>query len=92
MYARLKHVQGVPDRAEGGFSLSRLQMIDLMVERLTALRGEPVALPRPANEAEADRVLASLASNLSREVQAGQLRSVFSVGILEPGMLVNLVA
>lgn len=92
MYARLKHVQGVPGRAEGGYSLTKLQMIDLMVERLTALRGEPVALPRPANEAEADRMLALLASNVSREVQAGRLRSMFTAGILEPGMLVNLVA
>ena len=40
LYARFKHVQGVPaQRADGGYSISKLKMIDMLVERLVQLKG-----------------------------------------------------
>ncbi len=93
LYAPLRHVQGVPSRPGAGYSLSKLQMIDLMVERLVSLRGEPMSVPRPASERETDRALNSLARELHQALRgvATDFGTIAS-GIVETGMLFSLVA
>jgi hypothetical protein len=95
VYASLQHVQGVRATGEGGYSLSKLQMMDLMIDRIVRLRGEserPVVTRNPsANGASAqlDAVGQALSSAIhSVETPAGS----FSAGLLEPGLLFNHVA
>ncbi len=93
LYAPLRHVQGIPGRPGAGYSLSKLQMIDLMVERLVSLRGEPVSVPRPSSEQETDRALDSLARDLHRALRgAAAGPGSFASGVVETGMLFSLVA
>ncbi len=93
LYARLKHVQGVPSQSSTGYSLSKLQMIDLMVERLTSLRGQPVGIPRPSSEQEAGRAVESLARELHQALKGAATNlGSFASGVVESGMLIDLVA
>lgn len=93
LYARFKHVQGVPSNSNGGYSLSKLQMIDLMVDRLVRLRGEHVQTPQPENDAEAGMAIESLARDLQDALQAVHTsRGSFASGLVETGLLFDLVA
>lgn len=96
-YARFRHVQGVPGGADGGYSLTKLQMIDLMVERLVRLQGEGFEPPQSDSEAmsspfsDSGALLEELAGRLHEAVGEEQsLRSRFSSGIVEPGMLLSM--
>ena len=93
LYARFKHVQGIPSGASGGYSLSKLQMIDLMVDRLVRLRGEHVQAPRPQNDGEAGAIMESLARDLQSALRAVDTsRGSFASGLVESGLLFDLVA
>lgn len=94
LYARLKHVQGIPSHTgRAGFSLTKLQMIDLMVDRLVRLRGEPRSVPKPTNDAEASDTLQSLARELHDTLSRSRVGGgSFASGLAEAGLLVNLVA
>ena len=90
VYARFRHVQGVPGSAEGGFTLSKLQMIDIMVERLVRLQGEGVDMAVSTDKSP-DSVIHALAEQLHEAMTGqGELAERFSAGIVEPGMLLSL--
>jgi len=98
LYARLKHVQGVPTEGLGvdakgssGYSLSKLQMIDLMIERLTRLKGQHIEVPRI--EDEAGKWVATLSGELSAAFRAAQVSGhSFAAGLSGVGLLFDLVA
>ena len=94
LYTRLKHVEGVPARAaDGGFPVSKLQMIDFLVDRLVQLKREPVETVKPANEAHADRLISQYARELSTALRGANTGGYsYAAGIAEPGMVLNLVA
>jgi hypothetical protein len=93
LYARLKHVQGVPSQSSGGYSLSKLQMIDIMIERLVRLRGEDVPVTAPADDAEAGALIQSLAKDLHAAIRSVDTAGgSFAGGLLESGLLFDLVA
>lgn len=93
LYARFKHVQGVPSASGGGYSLSKLQMIDLMVERLTRLRGEGIEVESPRNDADARELIQDLARQIHTALQsADTARGSFAAGLVEPGLVFDLVA
>ena len=94
LYARFKHVQGVPARSTAGYSLSKLQMIDLMVERLVKLRGQAMEVPRPDSDAEAARIVESLAGELHTALERTPAvgPGTFTQGLVERGMMFSLVA
>ena len=93
LYARFKHVQGVPSASTPGYSLSKLQMIDLMVERLVQLRGEPVRVPTPQGDREASAMIQTLATELHGALQSAETtRGSYAAGVVERGLLLNLVA
>jgi len=92
VYARFKHIQGVPS-ADGGYSLNKLQMLDIMVERLMRLRGEPVETPNPHSAEETSEALQSLAARIHDAlVNAQTPRGSFAAGIVESGIFFDLVA
>lgn len=94
LYARFKHVQGVPAGSNAGYSLSKLQMIDLMVERLVKLRGQAMEVPRPSSDAEAARIVESLAGELHTALEQTPVvgPGTFTQGLVERGMMFSLVA
>lgn len=94
MYTRLKHVQGVPAQTAGaGYSVSKLRMIDLLVERLVQLKGQPMESPTPRSDAEADAMVVQFAQQISETLSsASPLAQSFSVGLAETGLVLNLVA
>ena len=98
LYARFKHVQGVPAQSSGGYSLSKLQMIDLMVERLVQLRGEraasaPDVFSSPAGDVDADRLMQAVAEQLHSALESADTsRGFFAPGVVESGMMFSLVA
>ena len=93
VYARFKHVQGIPSKDAGGYSINKLRMLDLMVERLMRLRGEPIEVPNPANDAEASDAIVALADRIRDALADAETpRGSFAAGVVESGMLLNLVA
>lgn len=94
IYARFRHVQGVPSvGGRVGYSVSKLQVIDLLVDRLVRLSGREIHAPQPANEAQARSMITDLASKLHTELErANRVNSSVTAGIAEPGLLLNLVA
>ncbi len=78
MYARFKHVQGVPTgTSTEGYSLTKLQMLDALIERLTGVRASerapsPTSRPIPGSESNSvveeldfEPVVAEVASRLT---------------------------
>jgi hypothetical protein len=93
LYARFKHVQGVPSGSDGGYSLSKLQMIDIMVERLVRLRGEHLEIPDVSTDAEAGALIQSLAGDMRSALHSVDTsRGSYAAGMVEPGMFFSLVA
>ncbi len=94
LYSRFKHVQGVPaEAAGGGYSVSKLQMIDLLVERLVRLRGQSVTSRSREDEAGPDALISRYAAQLAQSLRAADsLSPSVTAGIAEPGLLFNLVA
>ncbi|MFP4549433.1 MAG: hypothetical protein ACLFNT_01400 [Spirochaetales bacterium] len=94
VYASFQHVKGVRSLGEGGYSLSKLQMMDLMIDRIVRLRGEaerPIVAPNSSSgdATEIDAIGQALSSAIhSLDTPAGS----FSAGVLEPGLLFNHVA
>lgn len=88
VYARFRHVQGVPSSGtQGGFTLNKLQMIDMMVERLIRLQGEGFTPPTGADDSS---TFARLAEELHNALQeSGEIRSTYSAGIAQSGLLLD---
>lgn len=102
LYARFKNVAGVPaGKPEGGLSISKLQSLDALIERLKQIKG---------NKSEADSVIAGTAGVKSEDdaridalIQqlSGQLHQAANSAAANPytaasagslqGMVVNLV-
>lgn len=94
LYARLKHIQGVPSRGEGGFTISRLRALDNLIERLTRLKkGQPPEGGRSLTAQQVDQQIEKLSRELRQEL-ASMEKSGFSAGWkdLSLGSLVNLLA
>ncbi|MBU8913545.1 MAG: hypothetical protein KOO61_05930 [Spirochaetales bacterium] len=94
LYSRFKHIQGVPAQAVGGgYSVSKLQMIDLLVERLIQLRGSSVMSSSPGGGADQDTLISRYAGELAQTLRAADsISPSVTAGIAEPGMLFSLVA
>ncbi|MFP4329234.1 MAG: hypothetical protein ACOC28_00995 [Alkalispirochaetaceae bacterium] len=92
VYARFKHVQGVPSRGEGGFTISRLRALDNLIDRLSRLKGARVENSNLESEA-VDRRIDELSRQLNQEL-AGLDQGGFSSGwkTLATGALVDLLA
>ena len=100
-YARLKHVQGIPAQtAGGGYSISKLRMIDILVERLVQLKGKSAAhlsgsegSLEGAASGDPDALLAQYADQVARSFRAANAISPsLTSGLAEPGLLFSLVA
>lgn len=92
--ARFKHVQGVPASGPGaGYSVSKLQMIDILVERLVQLKGRAYPLEVQKAQSDTDAMIGKLSTELARGIsQADRISPSLSSGIAERGMLFSLVA
>lgn len=91
VYARFKHVQGVPSRGEGGFTISRLRALDNLIERLSRLKGNQ-GENSPTSAERVDRRIDELSRQLKQEL-ASLDESGFSSGWknLATGALVDLL-
>lgn len=93
VYARLKHIQGIPSRGEGGFTISRLRALDNLIDRLTRLKGMAPEAGKSASAQQVDRRIEDLSKQLRQEL-ANLDESGFAAGWkeLSLGSLVNLLA
>mgnify|MGYP006306915459 FL=1 len=93
VYARFKHVQGVPSQEEGGFTISRLRALDNLIDRLARLKGEAPEAARGAAAQQVERQVEELSKQLRQEL-ATLDRSGFGAGrkSFSLGALVNMVA
>lgn len=93
MYSRFKHVQGVPTGGSGaGYSINKLQMIDLLVERLIKLKGQS-AVESQQSSPDTDSLIIAYADELARSIRSADAVSPsVTAGMVEPGLLFSLVA
>ena len=96
IYARFKHVQGIPATAEGqGYSIARLRMLDNLIDRLTRLDGTQAAPVQPTSPAQVDGLIAEFTSRLHEAVtssDAGGYPRGYGSGANEIGTLLDMVA
>lgn len=93
LYVSLRHVKGVPNADDHGFSLSKLQMMDLIVDRLVRLRGEHSEAATVEPDRDVDAQINELAEQLRSALAAASTPAgSFAVGVIEPGLLLDLVA
>ncbi len=96
IYARFKHVQGVPALSEGqGFSISRLRMLDNLIDRLTRVQGGKAPEVQPASSVQVEGLIAHFASELHQAVGAAQADGYprgYGSGLNEIGTLLDMVA
>ena len=92
LYLSLKHVKGIPSGDAQGLSLTKLQMMDLMVERLVKIRGDSGEALRSA-DGDPDARLANLAEQLHAALKSVSTPGgSYSAGLFESGLLFDLVA
>lgn len=96
IYARFKHVQGIPAAGEGrGYSIARLRMLDNLIDRLTRLQGGEAQNVNPASAAEVEGLINEFAVRLHQAVaasDAGGYPLGYGSGAHEMGTLLDLVA
>jgi len=94
LYSRFKHIQGIPaNSSDGGFSVSKLRMIDLLVERLVQLKGSSVMPLSSGGDTDQDALISRYAGELAQSLRAADsISPSVTAGIAEPGLLFNLVA
>lgn len=94
LYSRFKHIQGVPAQSsDGGYSVSKLQMIDQLVERLVRLKGNGATSTTQAGDSGPDALFTQYAAELARTIRAADAISPsVTAGMAGPGLLFNLVA
>ncbi len=91
VYARFKHINGIPS-SEGGIPVLKLRMLDNLIDNLLnskEKRLESLELNR-LNTEQVDSLIDDLQVRLRRQVL--NTRPVFSGFYPETGMLLNLVA
>jgi len=93
IYARFKHVQGVPSGGDQGFTISRLKALDNLIERLARLKGDSPDRPTTASAQQVDQQIEELSKQLRQELTSIESRG-FQAGLknLSVGALVNLLA
>ncbi len=96
IYARFKHVQGVPANADGqGFSMARLRMLDNLIDRLTRLQGSEGESVQPTSGADVEGLINEFAARLHQAVEtagAGGYPLGYGSGANETGTLLDMVA
>jgi hypothetical protein len=91
VYARFKHIQGVPSQ-DGGAPLFRLRVLDNLIDRLLRYH-ERVPTPEQLRDLDAeaiDRLISRLQGRLHAQVL--QFPSSFGENFPETGMLIDLIA
>ena len=93
VYARFKHVQGLPGSGDGGFTINRLRALDNLIDRLTRLRGESPERESGIASQQVDQQIEQLSKQLRQEL-ASMDKTGFQAGWknLSFGNLVNMLA
>lgn len=96
LFMRFKHVTGVPSPDGTGFSVSRLQLLDTLIEALKRLQGKEIRIPEAGSSPEQmDRILGTLSKELHTKIlQLSQtpFAPALGAGDSSLGLLVNLKA
>ncbi|MBN1242174.1 MAG: hypothetical protein JXA15_05625 [Spirochaetales bacterium] len=94
LYAHFEHVAGVAASAEAGlpgFSIDKLKLLDLLIDRLAAAKSDPSFRNRKGSEKDQARVDA-LIERYTRELKSLAARPVVPASLPAPGSLVSLAA
>lgn len=91
VYARFKHIQGVPAKG-GGAPIFRLRVLDNLIDRLLRYREEVPGLEKlgEMNPESVDPLISELQSRLRSHLL--QFPSSFGGNYPETGMLIDLIA
>jgi len=89
-FAHFKHVEGVPSSSESGYSISRLQVLDTLIERLVQLKKQDALAGVPADpEGLSEKTLDSIIHNLSKELRGAVENPVHEPVGLDFGMVTS---
>ena len=92
LYARFKHVRGLPTPAGDGLPLSKIKALDNLIERLGKAVGTGTSgtVPRPEGQA-LDRMIQDYSRRIHDTITKGNY-GLAGRGLLEPGILFNQLA
>jgi hypothetical protein len=102
-WANFQYVQGVPAGADGGYSISKLQILDTIIGNLVSLKDKSVLSqipedPASLNPARIDGLIRDLAGKLqvastaSKPGLSESIGSSFGMAISQTGAAVNILA
>ena len=92
IYSHFRHISGTP-APEGtqGVAISRLQILDALIEQLSRTRSQPVENLGLSAETDENRVNA-LIEQYQREIQTAQAAAIYAPAAPMTGMLFNITA
>jgi hypothetical protein len=94
IYANFEHVAGVQASGTRGFSISKLKILDILIDRLSSIKKNPDARPKK-EEAMSDERLDALISQYEKELHLYAVQAsnpYVQIPAVEPGSLVSLSA
>jgi hypothetical protein len=101
-WANFKYVEGVPAGQEGGFSISRLQVLDTIIDSLVSLRDKQALRDLPKDHSNlSDGQMDALIRDLAKRLQASasatpaglpsSIGSSFGLAVSQTGAAVNIL-
>lgn len=95
LFMRFKHVTGIPSPDGSGFSVSKLQLLDTLIEALKRLQGKGIRISDPGDTSpeQVDRLIETLSKELHqkiRQVAQTPFAPVLGGGKSALGLVVNL--
>ena len=94
LYSRFKHIQGIPSSSsDGGYSVNKLRMIDLLVDRLIRMKGNGAQEMNRAGSGDPDELFTRYAEELAATIRKTDAVSPsVAASVAGRGLLFDMVA
>ena len=96
LYSQFEHVSGVASASSSsGVSVSKIQILNSLIERLTKVKNDPVQpeLPGDLSDEQVDAMIKDYQSQITTAVQTAKANPFALTGLSAPtGQLFNMVA
>jgi len=95
LYSQFEHVSGIASGSGSGVPVSKIQILNSLIERLAKVKNDPVQpeLPGDLSDEQVDAMIEGYQNQISTAVQTAQANPFALTGLSTPtGQLVNMVA
>ena len=92
IYSHFKHVSGTPaPEGTSGLNISKLKLLDTMIEQLSRMKKQPAAVPGALDESDEKRINL-LIEEYQKQIKAAQSAPIYTPAAPITGALFNIAA